>query len=365
MKMNEISNISSEKKKLSVTVKNIIRTLTFCCVILFFCPMFMVSCSDSDWGVDTDLIKVSAVTAIKGISSYGETLVSPQPVIALCLLLPVAVLVFLFIKKFTDKQTSAAVCGMTVLDLIIWIIFRTSAKKFAEDAQCQFKTTGWYVINIIALLLILIFTVLILINRLQMQTDLMDVFSKKDIHNAMGQMSDTVGHFSNTMSQMAGKVAGNIRKRTMKEDIIGYCAKCGKPITYGHKFCISCGTPVPESMIAEAEAARKAAEEARRAEEAKREAEAARKAEEAKRKEEARREEAKRIAEEQRKSAESVAKTEEIAEKQTKMQEKTDDTPESAEQYMETEDKVVKCPQCGAEIEANAKFCKFCGFKQW
>ena len=47
------------------------------------------------------------------------------------------------------------------------------------------------------------------------------------------------------------------------------------------------------------------------------------------------------------------------------MQEKTDDTPESAEQYMETEDKVVKCPQCGAEIEANAKFCKFCGFKQW
>ena len=343
--MNEINNISSEKKKLSVTVKNIIRTLTFCCVILFFCPMFMVSCSDSDWGVDTDLIKVSAVTAIKGISSYGETLVSPQPVIALCLLLPVAVLVFLFIKKFTDKQTSAAVCGMTVLDLIIWIIFRTSAKKFAEDAQCQFKTTGWYVINIIALLMILIFTVLILINRLQMQTDLMDVFSKKDIHNAMGQMSDTVGHFSNTMSQMAGNVAGNIRKRTMKEDIIGYCAKCGKPITYGHKFCISCGTPVPESMIAEAEAARKA--------------------EETKRKEEARREEAKRIAEEQRKSAESVAKTEEIAEKQTKMQEKTDDTPESAEQYMETEDKVVKCPQCGAEIEANPKFCKFCGFKQW
>ena len=343
--MNEISNISSEKKKLSVTVKNIIRTLTFCCVILFFCPMFMVSCSDSDWGVDADLMKVSAVTAIKGITSYGETIVSPQPLLALCLLLPIAALVLLFIKKFTDKQTSAAVCGITVLDLIIWIIFRTSAKKFAEDAQCQFKTTGWYVINIIALLLILIFTVLILINRLQMQTDLMDVFSKKDIHNAMGQMSDTVGHFSNTMSQMAGNVAGNIRKRTMKEDIIGYCAKCGKPITYGHKFCISCGTPVPESMIAEAEAARKA--------------------EEAKRKEEARREEAKRIAEEQRKSAESVAKTEEIAEKQTKMQEKTDDTPESAEQYMETEDKVVKCPQCGAEIEANAKFCKFCGFKQW
>lgn len=36
MKMNEISNISSEKKKLSVTVKNIIRTLTFCCSNIIF-----------------------------------------------------------------------------------------------------------------------------------------------------------------------------------------------------------------------------------------------------------------------------------------------------------------------------------------
>ena len=338
--MNEISNISSEKKKSSITVKNVIRTLTFCCVILFFCPMFMVSCSDSDWGVDADLMKVSAVTAIKGITSYGETIVSPQPLLALCLLLPIAALVFLFIKKFTDKQTSAAVCGMTVLDLIIWIIFRTSAKKFAEDAQCQFKTTGWYVINIIALLLILVFTVLILINRLQMQTDLMDVFSKKDIHSAMGQMSDTVGNFSNTMSQMAGNVAGNIRKRTMKEDIIGYCAKCGKPITYGHKFCISCGMPVPESMIAEAEAAKKAAEEARRAEGAK------------------------HIEEEQQRAAEASTTSEQISEEQTEVQKQTDDTAESAGQYMETEAKCVKCSQCGAEIEAYAKFCKFCGCKQ-
>ena len=109
MKMNEISNISSEKKKLSVTVKNIIRTLTFCCVILFFCPMFMVSCSDSDWGVDADLMKVSAVTAIKGITSYGETIVSPQPLLALCLLLPIAALVLLFIKKLKQQDGMSSI----------------------------------------------------------------------------------------------------------------------------------------------------------------------------------------------------------------------------------------------------------------
>ena len=347
--MNEISNTSSEKKKPSITVKNVIRTLTFCCAILFFCPMFMVSCSDSDWGVDADLMKVSAVTAIKGITSYGETIVSPPPLLALCLLLPIAALIFLFIKKFTDKKTAAIVFGITVADFIIWIIFRVSVKKFADDAQCQFKTTGWYVFNIIVLLLILIFTVAVLINSLQMQTDLISIFSKKDIHNAMDQVSDTVGHFSNTMTQVAENVADNIRKKTTKEDTIGYCAKCGKPITYGHKFCSSCGTPVPESMIAEAEAARKAAEEVRKAEEARR-------AEEARKAEEARRAEAARKAEEARKAE---------AAKQQEEQKATDHIEtESAEQQTKPEHKLIKCPQCGMEIEADAKFCKFCGCKQ-
>ena len=97
--MNENSNSPSVKKKPSVTVKNVLRTLTFCCAILFFCPMFMVSCSDSGWGVDTDLMKVSAITAIKGISGMGETLVQPHPILVLCLLLPVAAIILLFIKK--------------------------------------------------------------------------------------------------------------------------------------------------------------------------------------------------------------------------------------------------------------------------
>ena len=137
--MNENSNSPSVKKKPSVTVKNVLRTLTFCCAILFFCPMFMVSCSDSDWGVDTDLMKVSAITAIKGISGMGETLVQPHPILVLCLLLPVAAIILLFIKKFTDKQIATSVCGATAVDLIIWIIFRTTAKKLAEDSQCQFE----------------------------------------------------------------------------------------------------------------------------------------------------------------------------------------------------------------------------------
>lgn len=347
--MNENSNSPSVKKKPSVTVKNVLRTLTFCCAILFFCPMFMVSCSDSDWGVDTDLMKVSAITAIKGISGMGETLVQPHPILVLCLLLPVAAIILLFIKKFTDKQIATSVCGATAVDLIIWIIFRTTAKKLAEDSQCQFETTGWYVLNIIVMLLILVLTVAVLINQLQLHTDLMTAFSKKDINNAVGQMSDTVGHFSEKMTHVAGNVADNIRKKTNKEDIIGYCAKCGKPITYGHKFCFSCGTAVPESMIAEAEAARKAEEAARKAEEE------ARKAEEEKKK-----------AEEEARKAEEKRNAAEAAEKEKKVTEavKPEETGRNTEE--KTSEPTVnstKCPNCGQEIDADAKFCKFCGCK--
>lgn len=59
---------------------------------------------------------------------------------------------------------------------------------------------------------------------------------------------------------MAGDVTENIGNRKPKEKPIGYCQKCGKPISYGSRFCTSCGTPVPESMIAEAEAAKMTAE---------------------------------------------------------------------------------------------------------
>ena len=66
---------------------------------------------------------------------------------------------------------------------------------------------------------------------------------------------------SNQVSEKASSVGANVSTKKTKANYIGYCAKCGSGIEYGIKFCTSCGTPVPQSMIEEAEVKRKLVEE--------------------------------------------------------------------------------------------------------
>ncbi len=123
-------------------------------------------------------------------------------------------------------------------DTIIWFVFRTAVKKVAEENGCTFKTTAWFVINIIVLLLIVGLSILVLIKKIELETDLMT----KSVVTNMGTKKNQV-------------------------EIIGYCEKCGGGIEDGFKFCTSCGTAVPETMIAEAEEKRLEEEQIKREEE--------------------------------------------------------------------------------------------------
>jgi ABC-type dipeptide/oligopeptide/nickel transport system permease subunit len=113
-------------KKSVVTVKNVIRVLALLCIVGVFCPSFLVSCSGQT-------IDVSVMTAVGGISAYGETVVEPHLIMLICLLIPVAVLVILFIKKMAEKMSTGIILVCSVIDLIVWIIFRSEVKKIAEE----------------------------------------------------------------------------------------------------------------------------------------------------------------------------------------------------------------------------------------
>jgi ribosomal protein L40E len=356
--------MNEAEKKPVVTVKNILRVLSVIVTIIVFCPTFLVSCSGQK-------IDVSVMTAVGGLQSYGETVVEPHPIMLIALLLPVAVLVILFIKKIADEKAAliTAICGG--IDLVVWFVFRSAVKKAAEENYCTFKATGWFTFNIISLVVIVVLSVLVVAKILNMQEDLLKRFSGTGAQNTLNQMSAAVSQMSSSVSQLAENVSANVSKNKIpKEDIIGYCAKCGSPIVYDNRFCTSCGTPVPESMIAEAEAARKAAEEARIAAEeaARKEAEekARREAEEAARREE----EAKKAAEEAaRREAEEKAKreAEEAAkqEEQNKAAEETANSPvvEQEPVQMVAESKSVFCTKCGAKLAEDAVFCEKCGAK--
>lgn len=313
---NDLTNVFENKS--IFTVKRILRALSMLCIIFVFCPSFLVSCSGQN-------INVSVMSAVGGMSAYGEKVVDPYPIMLICFLIPVFILILLLFNKFTDNRTALIVLICTVVNFIIWLIFRASVKKIAEENYCTFKTTGWYVINIIAMLIIVLFSALVVMKKMQMDTDLITGFSGGGTQDAINQMSATVNQISSVVTQFAGNVASNINSGAKKENTIGFCSKCGSPISYGCKFCTSCGTPVPESILAEAEAAKKAAEEV-----ARKEAEEKASLEE----------EAKRIVE--RRSIE-ITKAEQVSQNNN--------------------ERPMFCQQCGTKLEADAAFCESCGTK--
>ena len=351
-------------RKPAVTAKNIIRVLSVIVTIIFFCPTFLVSCSGQT-------IDVSAMNVVGGIKSYGESVVKPQPLLLICLLLPIAIFVILFLnKKFTDDKAALITAICAAVDLIVWIIFRVQAKKAALKNYCTFKVTGWYVFNIIFLICIIALAVLVLFRVIHMQEDLVVRFRGSGAQDALNQMASAVKGLAENVSANVGN--GGVPK----EDIMGYCAKCGTPLIFGDKFCTSCGRPVPEDIIAEAEEERRAAEEeARRAAEeaARREAEerARREAEErAKREaeERARREaeaEARRAEEEARRAEEAARREEEAARRAEEVRVETDELTEKELSKLAygSSPRPAFCSRCGAKLASDAVFCSACGTK--
>ncbi len=245
--MNE-NHEDGQGKKSAITVRKAVRLLSFLGIVFFFCPSFLVSCSGKD-------VNVSAMTAVGGVSMYGEEVAAPHPAMLACLLFPIVILGLLFIKKYSDKKTAVIIMACGSMDFVIWLIFRSAVKKIADENYCSFKTTGWYVCNILVLLLIILFSALVVLGKMKMETNLAAQFAASGARGALSQMS-------NAVTNLTEGVAGNVSGKKQKADTIGFCSKCGNPIAYGCRFCTACGMAVPDSMLAEAEAQRKAAENA-------------------------------------------------------------------------------------------------------
>ena len=182
------------------TARQIMRVLSFICIIVVFCPSFLVSCSGQSKGI-------SVMTAVGGLSVYGETIAKPQPLMLVCLLLPAVILALLFMKKLSEKQNALiiAICGIS--DFVIWMIFKAVVKKIAEDHYCEFKTTGWYLLNSLALFFLILFALLILLQKLEMDTDILALLSGGGTEGAMNKMSESLAKISDSLTKSSDSVA--------------------------------------------------------------------------------------------------------------------------------------------------------------
>ena len=277
----EESYMAENNGKSLVTARQIMRVLSFICIVVVFCPSFLVSCSGQSKGI-------SVLTAAGGLSVYGETIAKPQPLILVCLLLPAAILALLFMKKLSEKQNALiiAICGIS--DFVIWMIFKAVVKKIAEDHYCEFKSTGWYLLNNLALFFLILFALLILLQKLEMDTDILSLLSGGGTEGAMNKMSESLAKISDSLTKSSDSVTKRSDSATKasdspteisktetkttdssteisetqtknpevandltekagshaeeEEEKPKFCQECGKPLDPDAAFCKYCGT---------------------------------------------------------------------------------------------------------------------------
>ena len=263
------------------TARQIMRVLSFICIVVVFCPSFLVSCSGQSKGI-------SVMTAVGGLSVYGESIAKPQPLMLICLLLPAVILALLFMKKLPEKQNALIIVICGISDFVIWMIFKAVVKKIAEDHYCEFKTTGWYLLNSLALFFLILFALLILLQKLEMDTDILALLSGGGTERAMNKMSESLAKISDSLtkssdsvmkssdsvmkssdsgtkvSDSATKSSDSVTKSSDSatknseaandltekagshaeeiEEKPKFCQECGKPLDPDAAFCKYCGT---------------------------------------------------------------------------------------------------------------------------
>lgn len=355
-------------EKAPFTVRNLMAILSALSIIFVFCPAIsMSSYSVTIFDVNSAMNIISSYA-----SALGQSVNVPTFLLYLCLIAPIVVLVFLFLKKFDEKTNTIIILSSMAVDLLIWIFFYSTVNRYMENLTSQLKATATYKLNVFVVLIIIVCALLILLKKIAYGTDLTTIFNLNNTKAVVQQNSNA-----------ATKVSVSTSNTLPKQDIIGYCYKCGSAIEYGNKFCTSCGTPVSASMIAEAEDLRKAEAEKKEKEEAEAKAEAERLAREKSQKEA---EEAKKLAKEQAKLEESQkvvekatdensehSKYEEIVKEsssdekvyeQARNQEAQETTvPEPKQVQPATMNAPKFCHHCGTKLEADSLFCHNCGTK--
>ncbi len=227
-------NENVNEKNFGFTMRNVLRVLAILCIIFVFCPSFLVSCSEESMYEES--MSISVMTAVKGVSESGQQIVEPHPFMLVCLLLPIAILALLFIKKFADWKAAAIILGCSAVDLVIWSKFQSSVKEFAKENYCTVETTRWYVINKIVLILIILLAAIVVLSKMKMDADLIAIFSGGGIQNALNQMSSAVP-VSSEAEAAKGAASGSGERPA-------FCSQCGAKLEPNAVFCMSCGTKI-------------------------------------------------------------------------------------------------------------------------
>ncbi len=224
-----------DQQKGILSLRNLLKILSFLCFVFFFCPSFLISCGGEKLGVSIGDVTLGEIQTQNGSQKISD----PHLVYSFGFLIAIALFVIAFIVK-RSIALSSTIAGLALVDVIIHFAARSSAKKAAKNNGCGFETTGVFVFSIIVLILIIAIGLVGAILKINLAADVRYAFSGIAIPTAAAGVR--------SVSQVHARPAGG-------GQVVGYCENCGSPIHAGKKFCTSCGTPVPETAAVESEPA--------------------------------------------------------------------------------------------------------------
>lgn len=229
--MENQENAETKKTIKIFTVKRAIRIISLALIVLCMCPTFLVSCTGKTMSIGVmDLVEGIQTREFSFLGESTTTTISdPMPFLLVCVFIPLVTIILLFIPKLKIKISMVIVAIINMADLIIWIIMKNKVSEKCAENNCTFETTEAYTIIICCLITVLLLTAF----------KLVQAFSP----GIMKQNRDPVS-------------VPAVPVPDPDEIIIGYCQKCGSPLTSDSKFCTGCGEPIPEQLLAAAEEAK-------------------------------------------------------------------------------------------------------------
>jgi RNA polymerase subunit RPABC4/transcription elongation factor Spt4 len=216
-------------------VKNIFKVASLILMVMFFVPLFTVSCEAKEFSF-------SAARLTTGYSYHGEELVKPYVICSLLFILPLVFFIACYIIK--NKTLLNLVGGISgIINIILLVSIITKAKSEAESDMFHVDIKfGFYLSFIINLILagIAICELLGISSKIPLLRDCIDTNSIPT--NTVSKICAQCGTILKSNYDFCGECGTKYEEVIIKKN--RFCTNCGNEVESGYNFCNICGSKI-------------------------------------------------------------------------------------------------------------------------
>ncbi|NLY49181.1 MAG: zinc-ribbon domain-containing protein [Clostridiales bacterium] len=216
-----------ENNRKGINIGILIKIVTLLLVIMFFVPLFAVSCSGQ-------IFEFSAARLTTGYSYQGDKLVEPHPVCILLIILPVAVFAASFLIK-NSKLLSLLSGASGIINIIMLASIISNAKNEAARNYMEFETRVGFYLSLL-LNLVLIGLAVIEFAGITGKTPLLQDSGGAAASSRICTQCGTPLKAGDIFCGQCGNKYEEVTYTAAR-----FCTNCGNQLKEGENFCTNCG----------------------------------------------------------------------------------------------------------------------------